>query len=34
MEAATAQTVGAPTQRRRSRAIPERRLAKLMVARR
>ena len=32
MEAATAQTVGAPTQRRRSRGIPERRLAKLMVA--
>jgi multiple sugar transport system permease protein len=32
MEAATAQTVGAPTQRRRSRGIPERRLAKMMVA--
>jgi multiple sugar transport system permease protein len=32
MEAATAQTVGSPTQRRRSRGIPERRLAKLMVA--
>ena len=32
MEAASAQTVGAPTQRRRSRGIPERRLAKLMVA--
>ena len=32
MEAATVQTVGAPTQRRRSRGIPERRLAKLMVA--
>lgn len=32
MEAATAQTVGAPAQRRRSRGIPERRLAKLMVA--
>ena len=32
MEAATAQTVGAPTPRRRSRGIPERRLAKLMVA--
>jgi multiple sugar transport system permease protein len=31
MEAATAQTVGAPTPRRRSRGIPER-LAKLMVA--
>ena len=32
MEAASVQTVGAPTQRRRSRGIPERRLAKLMVA--
>ena len=32
MEAATAQTVGAPTQRRRSKGIPERRLARLMVA--
>jgi len=32
MEAATAQTVGAPTERRRSRGIPERRLAKMMVA--
>jgi trehalose/maltose transport system permease protein len=32
MEAATAQTVGAPTERRRSRGVPERRLAKLMVA--
>jgi multiple sugar transport system permease protein len=32
MEAATAQTVGAPTQRRRSRGIPERRLAQLMVS--
>jgi multiple sugar transport system permease protein len=32
MEAATAPTVGAPTQRRRSRGVPERRLAKLMVA--
>src|SRR3954469_6946143 len=32
MEAASVQTVGAPTQRRRSKGIPERRLAKLMVA--
>ena len=32
MEAASVRTVGAPTQRRRSRGIPERRLAKLMVA--
>jgi multiple sugar transport system permease protein len=32
MEAASVQTAGAPTQRRRSRGIPERRLAKLMVA--
>jgi len=32
MEAASVKTVGAPTQRRRSRGIPERRLAKLMVA--
>jgi trehalose/maltose transport system permease protein len=32
MEAATAQTVGAPTQRRRSRGLPKLRLAKLMVA--
>ncbi len=31
MEAASVQ-VGAPTQRRRSRGVPERRLAKLMVA--
>ena len=32
MEAASVQTVGSPTQRRRSKGIPERRLAKLMVA--
>jgi multiple sugar transport system permease protein len=32
MEAASVQTVGAPTQRRRSKGVPERRLAKLMVA--
>src|SRR4051812_44948238 len=32
MEAATAPTVGAPTQRRRSRGMPERRLAALMVS--
>ena len=32
MEAASVQTVGAPTDRRRSKGIPERRLAKLMVA--
>jgi multiple sugar transport system permease protein len=32
MEAASVRTVGAPTQRRRSRGIPERRLAWLMVA--
>ena len=32
MEAASVQTVGAPTQRRRSKGIPERRLARLMVA--
>src|SRR3954452_298739 len=32
MEAASVQTVGAPTQRRRSRVHPERRLAKLIVA--
>src|SRR4029453_11850157 len=32
MEAATAQTVGAPTERRRSRGVPERRLAKLLGA--
>jgi multiple sugar transport system permease protein len=32
MEAASVQTVGAPTQRRRSPGVPERRRAKLMVA--
>ena len=32
MEAASVTTAGAPTQRRRSKGIPERRLAKLMVA--
>ena len=32
MEAASVQTVGSPTQRRRSKGIPERRLARLMVA--
>src|SRR3954464_10008825 len=32
MEAASVPAVGAPTQRRRSKGIPERRLAKLMVA--
>jgi multiple sugar transport system permease protein len=32
MEAASVQTVGAPADRRRSKGIPERRLAKLMVA--
>jgi multiple sugar transport system permease protein len=32
MEAASVRTTGAPTQQRRSKGIPERRLAKLMVA--